>query len=145
MLTNKLHFVSVPIPVAAALVFEEGRLLIAQRQADKHLGGLWEFPGGKLERGESFEDCLRRELREELGIEVSVGSLFASAQYSYPIGILRIQFYQCVLKSGKPKAIECQSFKWVACDELDSFAFPSADASLLRKIKETPALWSIAK
>src|ERR1035438_758060 len=66
------------IDVAAALVFREGKLLITQRYADAHLGGLWEFPGGKREPNETFEACLARELREELGIEVTVGELAES-------------------------------------------------------------------
>jgi 8-oxo-dGTP pyrophosphatase MutT (NUDIX family) len=70
---------SAPIEVAAGLVFRQGRLLITQRPACSHLGGLWEFPGGKREAGESLADCLRRELREELGIEVDVGELVESA------------------------------------------------------------------
>src|SRR5712692_8874159 len=70
--------------VAAGLVFRDGRLLITQRQAGAHLGGLWEFPGGKREGPESFQACLRRELREELGIEVEVGELVETITHQYP-------------------------------------------------------------
>ena len=72
------------IDVAAALVFRDGKLLITQRHADAHLGGLWEFPGGKREPDETFEACLVRELREELGIEVAVGELVESLTHAYP-------------------------------------------------------------
>src|ERR1035438_1977423 len=65
-----------PIHVSAALIFRAGQLLITQRHAQSHLGGLWEFPGGKREAGESFEQCLVREIREELGVEIAVGELF---------------------------------------------------------------------
>jgi mutator protein MutT len=71
------------IDVAAGLVFREGKLLITQRHPEAHLGGLWEFPGGKREPGETFERCLARELREELGIEIQVGELVESLTHAY--------------------------------------------------------------
>src|ERR1700744_6143582 len=70
--------------VSAALIFHGGKLLISRRPAQAHLGGLWEFPGGKREPGETFEACLVREIREELGVEVSVGKLFAEVRHDYP-------------------------------------------------------------
>ncbi len=72
------------IEVAAGLVLRNGRLLITQRRAQDHLGGLWEFPGGKREPNETFEECVRRELKEELGVEVEVRELFDSLTYDYP-------------------------------------------------------------
>ena len=72
------------IDVAAGLVWREGRLLIAKRHDNAHLGGLWEFPGGKREPNETFEQCLARELREELGIEVAIGELVESLTHEYP-------------------------------------------------------------
>src|SRR6187402_801609 len=80
------------IQVAAGLVFREGRLLITQRPPGGHLAGLWEFPGGKREADESFEDCLRRELREELGVEVDVGELVESITHEYPGKSVHLQF-----------------------------------------------------
>ena len=121
---------SAPVRVAAGLVFDGGRLLITQRPAEKHLGGLWEFPGGKLDSGESYPDCLRRELREELGIEVAVGPMLAAIEHAYPEKTVRIQFYRCALTSGVPSAIE-----------LDEFVFPPADAALLGELKSLPELW----
>ena len=85
-----------PINVAAGLVFEQGRLLITQRHEASHLGGLWEFPGGKVEPGETFEECLRRELLEELGIDVNVGKLFESISHEYPERKVLINFFQSV-------------------------------------------------
>src|SRR6266699_853251 len=73
-----------PVDVAAGLIFRDGKLLITRRHADAHLGGLWEFPGGKRESDETFEECLARELREELGIEVVVGQLVESLTHKYP-------------------------------------------------------------
>src|SRR5688572_28642835 len=81
---SPIHHASSIIQVSAGLIFRSGQLLITQRHADAHLGGLWEFPGGKREPGESFEQCLARELKEELGIEVVVGELFESVTHAYP-------------------------------------------------------------
>src|SRR5260370_9284435 len=84
------------VEVAAGLVFREGKLLITQRHVGAHLGGLWEFPGGKCEPDESFEQCLARELREELGIEVVVGELVESLTHEYPHKIVHLRFYVCL-------------------------------------------------
>src|SRR5688572_6595740 len=101
------------IEVSAGLVFRSGQLLITQRHATAHLGGLWEFPGGKREPGESFEQCLVRELREELGIEVSVGELFETITHAYPERTVLLKFFRCQLSQGEPQAIDCAAVKWV--------------------------------
>lgn len=132
----------VPIRVAAALVFDAGRLLITRRPAGKHLGGFWEFPGGKLEEGESFQDCLQRELREELGIQVRVGALLAAVDHNYPEQTLRIHFYRCALDSGTPSPIECDAVEWITASMLNDYAFPPADAGVLAEIQSHPELWS---
>src|SRR4051812_49929296 len=84
-----------PIDVAAGLVFEKGKLLITQRRLNDHLGGFWEFPGGKVEKGETFQECLGRELREELGIEVEVGAEIEDITHSYPEKTVRLKFFKC--------------------------------------------------
>ncbi len=132
---------SSPIRVAAALVFRAGRLLIAQRPLDKHLGGLWEFPGGKLEAEESYPDCLVRELQEELGVDVQVGSMIAAVEHQYPEKCVRIQFYRCTLRSGEPEPLECADLEWVTAEELSQFVFPPADAGLLNQLRANPELW----
>jgi mutator protein MutT len=132
------------IDVAAALVFRDGRLLITQRHAEAHLGGLWEFPGGKREPKETFEECLARELREELGIQVSVGQLFEAITHSYPEKTVHLRFFVCRLESGEPEPLGCAAFKWVNADELKKFPFPDADARLLEKLLGAPALWQQA-
>src|SRR5687767_14533367 len=79
------------IPVAAALIFDQGHLLITQRRPGDHLGGLWEFPGGKVECGESFESCLVREIREEVGLHINVASLFDEIIFAYPQKTVRLK------------------------------------------------------
>jgi len=129
------------IEVAAGLVFRDQRLLITQRRANDHLGGLWEFPGGKREPAETFEVCLQRELREELGIEVAVGALVSSLTHAYPEKIVHLRFYRCTWLRHEPQALECQAVAWVTARELAAYAFPAADARLLEQLKTNPALW----
>ena len=122
------------IEVSAALIFRSGQLLITQRLAKAHLGGLWEFPGGKRETGEMFEQCLVREIREELGIEISVGELFEEISHDYPEKFVHLKFFICKLISGEPQPLDCAAVKWISKSELSNFDFPAADAQLLEKL-----------
>ena len=107
--------------VSAALIFHHGKLLITQRHADAHLGGLWEFPGGKREAGETFEQCLIREIREELGVEISVGSMFEEIRHDYPEKSVHLKFFICRLVAGEPQPLDCAAVKWVGKTELGNF------------------------
>ena len=129
------------VEVAAGLLFREGQLLIAQRLPDDHLGDLWEFPGGKVESGETFEKCLCRELREELGVGVAVGELVEGISHEYPNRKVLIKFFHCNIVSGTPKPLDCQNLKWVEADELVSYKFPPADAQLLQRLRNEPKWW----
>jgi mutator protein MutT len=130
-----------PIEVAAGLIFFQGKLLITQRKKDQHLGGLWEFPGGKREPEETYEACLIRELREELAIEVQVGCLIQEVEHSYPEKSVRIRFYMCTLLRGVPQALGCADFQWVKREALDTFKFPEADQELIRKLEIGKEFW----
>ena len=129
------------IEVAAGLVFHAGRLLITQRPAGSHLAGMWEFPGGKREAGESWEDCLVRELREELGIETGVGALYDEVLYAYPAKTVRLRFYLARWVSGEPAALECAAWRWVDREALVIDEFPPADALLIRRLQAESELW----
>ena len=131
------------IDVAAGLVFRCGKLLITQRHARMHLGGLWEFPGGKREAGETFEACLGRELHEELGIAVWVGELLESLTHAYPEKTVRLNFYKCQWRDGEPQRLGCADFRWVKADELQEFQFPPADEKLLERLTSDPQLWCV--
>ena len=130
-----------PIEVAAGVMFREGRLLITQRLPGEHLGGLWEFPGGKRESGETFEECLFRELREELGVDVEVGELVGSISHEYPERKVLIKFFRCNIILGEPKSLDCQDLKWVEADELANFEFPPADTQLLQRLRNETKWW----
>ena len=122
------------IDVSAALVFHGGRLLITRRHTDAHLGGLWEFPGGKREAHETFEQCLAREIREELGMEISVRELFEEITHAYETKTVHLKFFVCVWIGGEPRALGCAAFQWIRKSELADYKFPAADARLLEKL-----------
>jgi 8-oxo-dGTP diphosphatase len=130
------------VEVSAALIFRAGKLLITQRHAGAHLGGLWEFPGGKREAGETFEECLVREIREELGVEIAVGELFEEVAYAYPEKSVHLKFFTCKLLSGEPQPLDCAAAKWVTKPEFADFEFPAADAQLLEKLKSPRFAWA---
>ena len=130
-----------PIDVAAGLVFRDGRLLLTQRAAGSHLAGLWEFPGGKREPGESFEDCLARELMEELGIETTIGPLVESITHVYPEKTVRLNFFRCQWVRHEPRPLGCADIRWVSRSDLGQFQFPPADERLLERLDKDIALW----
>ena len=130
------------VEVSAGLVFHQEKLLITQRPTSGHLANLWEFPGGKREPAESFEECLHRELAEELAIEVSHLELVDSVEHSYPEKTVLLKFFKCGLEAGTPRAIGCQDFRWVKRDELSAFEFPAADERLIELLKSRDDLWS---
>ena len=123
------------IEVSAALIFRAGELLITQRHTKSHLGGLWEFPGGKREAGETFEQCLVREIREELGVEIGVGECFEEILHVYPEKTVRLKFFRCKLLSGEPEPLDCAGLKWIKKEGLGAHQFPAADARLMEKLK----------
>jgi mutator protein MutT len=131
------------IDVAAALVFAYGRLLITRRPPGKSLAGLWEFPGGKLEPGESWESALARELIEELDLVVQVGVLYEEITHHYPDKSIRLRFYRCTPQPGSsPRPIECSELLWVSRPDLKSHSFPAADARLLDRLEADPSVWA---
>lgn len=130
-----------PVEVAAGLIFRAGKLLLTQRPADSHLGGLWEFPGGKRRPHETFEQCLQRELREELGIEVDVGELVEAVTHQYPDRTVHVRFFWCVWRGPEPQPLGCAAFAWVSPQELDRYCLPAADARLVDRLRRRTDLW----
>lgn len=120
------------VEVAAGLIRDDrGRYLITQRRRGSHLAGLWEFPGGKRELHESPQECLRRELAEELSATFAVGGLVETVRWEYPDRTVVLHFFACRLESGTIEPREAQAMAWVAPDALDEYAFPPADRALI--------------
>jgi len=122
-----------PVEVAAAVIERDGRYLITRRLEGTHLAGLWEFPGGKLLPGEKPEDALRRELKEELGVEAAVGEVMETLDWAYPEKSVRLLFFRCALE-GEPIPLEGQEMRWVKSSELSGYRFPDADATLISRL-----------
>lgn len=125
--------------VAAGIVWDEaGRILIAQRPLDGLLGGLWEFPGGKQEPDETLPECLRRELREELAIEVEVGELFMVVKHAFTHFRITLHAFTCRYAGGPPQAIGARDWAWVGVDELARYSFGKADREIVAALRERP-------
>jgi A/G-specific adenine glycosylase len=124
------------VDVTAAVIRKNGRLLIAQRPTSGMLGGLWEFPGGKVERGESVEECLRREILEELGIEIEVGRPVTQVKHTYTHFRITLHAFVCRLKKGRPRAIQVADWRWVRLGEMDNFAFAVTDRKIIQALQE---------
>ncbi len=121
--------------VVAALIWREDQFLICQRPEGKRLENLWEFVGGKVDEGESLEQSLIRECREELDVEITVGDLFLEVEHEYPFGIVQLYLFEASLAHGEPKMIEHQDIRWIAPDEIDEYEFCPADGEILERIK----------
>lgn len=123
------------IEVAAGLIHRDGRYLIARRKAGVHLAGYWEFPGGKREAGESLEECLRRELHEELNVRVDTPVPYRIIRHEYPEKIVELHFFRCAIESGEAEALDCAEICWVFPEEFSQFTFPPADGVILEALQ----------
>ncbi len=123
------------VEVAVGLVYREGRYLIARRKADVHLAGFWEFPGGKREPGETFEECLERELFEELNIRIGAPVPFQIVRHQYPEKTVELHFFRCGIESGQAAAVDCAEIRWVWPHELADFNFPPADRPVIEALR----------
>jgi 8-oxo-dGTP diphosphatase len=122
------------IPVVTGFLRKGDKVLVGQRPAGNTLAGQWEFPGGKIERNESPEDALARELREELGIEAEVGTLKLASTHSYGDTGIVILFYEVLFWKGEPKTVHHMELKWVTKEELPQLSIPDANRKILDRI-----------
>jgi 8-oxo-dGTP diphosphatase len=121
--------------VCGVITDDAGRFLACLRPAGKHLGGLWEFPGGKVEPGESPEVALVRELREELGIEVAVGEALEPVAWTYDRGEIRLLPYLCYIISGVPFPLEHERLNWCGPSQFESLEWAPADLPILTQLR----------
>lgn len=122
------------LDVVAALLVRNGRFLICQRPADKERALEWEFPGGKIEPGESPQEALVRECAEELAVEIAVGGLYAETTHSYPEFSIRLRLYDCEVVGGEPQQLEHNALAWIGASEMEQFDFCPADLVFVEKL-----------
>ena len=123
------------VEVAAGLIFQEGRYLIARRKPGAHLAGLWEFPGGKREVDESLTECLQRELREELGVRINLPIPYRIVRHDYPEKTVELHFFHCAIEEGEASPIDCEEIRWVRPEEFINFEFPPADRAIVDALR----------
>ena len=123
------------VVVAAAVVVRDGQVLLTRRAEGQHLAGLWEFPGGKLEDGESPEEALVRECQEECGIEVAVIEILDVTHHRYPEKEVLLLFYRCELRSGEVRHLQVADHAWVAPADLDNYPLPPADEPVVARLR----------
>ncbi|GAB4547070.1 MAG: A/G-specific adenine glycosylase [Anaerolineae bacterium] len=120
---------------AAVIHGDNGQLLIAQRKPEAMLGGLWEFPGGKCQPGEALPDCLRREIREELGLEIEVGRHLTTIEHGYTHFRISLHVFECHHLAGEPRALDRAAWRWVQVNQLEDYAFPATDQKIIQLLK----------
>ena len=121
---------------AAVVTNRRGEVLIAQRRDQDMLGGLWEFPGGKQESGETIRQCIVRELEEELGIRVEVGEFLLTVNHAYSHFTMEMHTYYAVIRSGRPRPIHCQDFRWMKISDLRSVPYSRADLYIIDALEK---------
>jgi len=124
------------VQVGAALIAQDGYYLITQRKPGVHLEGFWEFPGGKREDGESLEDCVCREVFEELDVTVSQPVHFMTNHHEYQEKTVELSFFECSIIAGSPKAVACAGFSWVKPENFHEFEFPPADKPVINMLQK---------
>lgn len=122
--------------VVAALIWDKNRFMICQRPAHKARGSLWEFVGGKVEPGESKEEALVRECREELGVTVDVGDIFMEVTHNHPDITVHLTLFSASIREGVPQKLEHQDIRWITAEEIGRYAFCPADTEILEKLKK---------
>lgn len=128
------------IEIGVACIFREGKVLIQTRPKGKSFSGKWEFPGGKIEEGERARDCAKREIREELGIEIKVGEMFFKDVHYFDTVVLVLLFHKCQLTKSEPVPQENQEIKWVGVEDFAGIKFLPTNYRILKKLKELPEL-----
>ena len=123
------------VEVVAALIWDKDRFMICQRPAHKARGLLWEFVGGKVEPGETREQALIRECREEMAVELDVGGVFTEVVHEYPDLTVHLTLFHAAIREGTPEKLEHEDIRWITVNEIDQYVFCPADEEILAKLK----------
>ena len=137
MTASPAHTAAEVIDVTAAIIVHRGRVLVARRHDHVHLGGLWEFPGGKVEDGELLAACLRREIREELGMQLSRIRTWRDLRHVYPERTVHLYFFRCWVTDAQAQAARphgSQEIRWADAADLRTLPFPDADREILKAV-----------
>ena len=124
------------VNVVAALIWDQGKFMICQRPAHKARALLWEFVGGKVEPGETKDQALIRECREELGVTVSVGDVFMEVVHEYPDITVHLTLFEAYITDGEPQRLEHEDIRWIKTSEIDQYDFCPADTEILEMIRK---------
>lgn len=116
---------------------DAGEILIDRRLDKGDMAGLWEFPGGKIESGETVAACIAREIKEEIALDINVGDRLILIEHDYPKFKVSLHVHWCDYLGGEPQAIECQEIKWVTPTELDQYEFPEANKTIIEAIQKS--------
>lgn len=132
---DNLNIKKAVVEVVAALIWDHNKFMICQRPADKARGLLWEFAGGKVESGETKEQALIRECREELGIGISVEREFMDVVHQYSDIVVHLTVFHAIIAQGVPQKLEHNDIRWITTEEISKYEFCPADVEILREIK----------
>lgn len=119
----------------AVIIDREGKILIDRRKAEGEMGGMWEFPGGKIEPGETVAECIQREIKEELNIEIAVGDRLTTITHTYKTFKVTLYVHYCQHLSGEPQPIECEEIHWVDPSQMNQYQFPQANAKIINLLQ----------
>ena len=119
----------------AVIIDREGKILIDRRKSEGEMGGLWEFPGGKIEPGETIEECIQREIKEELDLNILVGDRLTTITHTYKTFKVTLCVHYCQYLGGKPRPIECEEILWVEPSKLSQYPFPQANATIINVLQ----------
>ena len=120
----------------AIITNQQGKILIDRRKAEGEMGGLWEFPGGKIEANETVEACIKREIKEELDIEINVGDRLTSLTHTYKTFKVTLHVHDCQHLSGKPQPLESTEIHWVEPSHMDQYNFPQANLKIINLLQQ---------
>ncbi|MDY6897325.1 MAG: 8-oxo-dGTP diphosphatase MutT [Cyanobacteriota bacterium] len=126
--------------IGVAVIWNDKKqILIDRRRPEGAMGGLWEFPGGKIEPGETIEECIKREIDEELAIDIEIGEHLITIDHTYTDLRVTLTVHECHHLQGVPQALECDEIRWVNLEQLEQFDFPAANFQIIAALKEKVA------